>query len=108
MAGRNKENRWRATCGEFPSLEQPPRQLVPGDTKMLRDIAKNSGKGSEAQGRMARNCNVVLATLMRRQAQMASGLASDFVTEAPEGANEFVPAQVTRQSHAVMTSSRTK
>ena len=75
---------------------------------MPRDIAQDYGERADTEPAMAGNRNVMLATLVRRQPQMAPRLARDFVPEAPEGAGEGVPAEVAGKFHAVMTSSRTK
>ena len=56
---------------------------------------------------MAGDRDVMLATLMCRQPHMAPGLTGNFIPEPPHGADQFVPAQVAGQLHAVMTSSRT-
>jgi len=75
---------------------------------MLGNVAHDASEGADTQSLMARDGDVVLPSLMRRQAQVASGLAGDSVAAGLQGLGEGVAREVTGESHAVMTSSFTK
>lgn len=50
---------------------------------------------------------MVLAMLKRGETKMATGLASDRVTELSKGLSEIVSRQISGKPHTAMTSSRT-
>lgn len=56
---------------------------------------------------MLGNRYVVLAMLERREAEMATGLASDGITELAKCLGEIVSRQIAGEPHTAMTSSRT-
>ena len=75
---------------------------------MRRDVGQNAGERANPKFRVARNRDVMFAALMSGQTHVASGLTGDLISDAPEDSDEIIAAQSARQSHAVMTSSRTK
>ena len=75
---------------------------------MLGNVAHDASEGADTQSLMARDGDVVLPSLMRRQAQVASALAGTLIAESAERPSKLVSAQITGKLHAGMTSSRTK
>lgn len=53
------------------------------------------------------DCYVVLAMLKRGEAEMATSLASDGITELAKDLGKIVSRQIAGKSHTAMTSSRT-
>lgn len=76
--------------------------------RVLSYVAQNAGHGTNAQARVARNRDVVLAAFEVGQPKMATGLTGHPVAQVSEGLREIVTGDVPRQPQAVMTSSRTK
>jgi len=75
---------------------------------MLSDVAQHTGQRSDAETRVARNRDVVLAALEGRQSNMAAGLTSHPVAQISEDLCQVIAGDIAGQSHAVMISSRTK
>lgn len=75
---------------------------------MLSYVAQHAGHGTNAQARVARNRDVVLAAFEGGQPKMATGLTGHPVAQITKGAREIVAGDISRQPQAVMTSSRTK
>jgi hypothetical protein len=53
------------------------------------------------------DCDVVLAMLKRREAKMATGLASTGITELAKRLGEIISREIARKPHTAITSSRT-
>lgn len=76
--------------------------------EMLRHIRKDGGEGTDSEGRMARNGDVVLAAFEGGEAKVATSLPGDAVSADRELSGKIFPGYVAGKSHAAMTSSRTK
>jgi hypothetical protein len=90
------------------SLEQAFDQCLSGQTEVLSDIAQHAGQGTNAEARVARNRDVVLAAFKGGQPKMATGLTGHPVARISKRAREIIAGEIPRQPQAVMTSSRTK
>ena len=75
---------------------------------MLAHVAEETGQRPDPERRVSGNGDVVLATFEGGQSKVATGLASDPVSEIGEGVREVVTGDVPRKPQALMTSSRTK
>jgi hypothetical protein len=75
---------------------------------MRRDVGQNAGERANTKFRVAWNRYVMFATFVSGQAHMAARLTGDLISDAPEDSDEIIATQSARQSHTVMTSSRTK
>jgi len=90
------------------SLEQAFDQCLSGQTEVLSYVAQHAGHGTNAQARVTRNRDVVLAAFEGGQPKMATCMTSHPVAQVSEGLREIVTGDVPRQPQEVMTSSRTK
>jgi hypothetical protein len=75
---------------------------------MLRDVCQDARERAYAKIGVAGDRDMVLAVFGGCQAKVATGLPGHAVAKAGERVCEIVSGDVPRQSHAVMTSSRTK
>ena len=75
--------------------------------EVVGDQVEDGGEGADAEGVVRRDGDVMLAALLRRQAQMTAGLPGDLVAQPLEPPGEVAARAVARQPHAAMTSSRT-
>jgi hypothetical protein len=96
----------RRSGGLWP--EQAVYQRLSGQTNMVSHVAQDAGQGTNAETRVPRNRDVVLAAFERGQPKMATGLTGHPIAQLSEGPCEIVTGDVPRQPQAVMTSSRTK
>jgi hypothetical protein len=74
-------------------------QLLSTDTEVLGYIGEDSCQRADSQRRVIRDCDMVLASLLRRETQVAPALARDLVTQRPEGAGQAASIQVARELH---------
>ena len=74
-------------------------QLFAADFKMGGDIAKNARKGSDLDGIVIRNGDMVLAALGRDQPNVAASLAVRLVTNTPQCLYQFGPRQISWYLH---------
>lgn len=98
--------RVRLTC--VNTLEEPLKELLAAQLKVLSNVAENRGKGADAKGTVSGNGDVMLATFQGGKAEMAASLAGDSVPEHTQRSGEFLPREIPGKPHAVITSSRTK
>ena len=89
-------------------VEQALNQLVAADLEMHGDVRENRGERPYAERGVIGNGNVVLAPLVRGEANMAAGLARSGLTEGLQRASKVRPRQTAWQPHTAMSSSRTK
>jgi hypothetical protein len=76
--------------------------------EVLGHVSEESGERANPECCGRGYGDVVLATFECGQAQMATGLAGEPVSEIAEGRREIVTGDVPRKPQALMTSSRTK
>lgn len=88
--------------------EQFTQKIVTRHGLVRRHVAKDAGECADLQGIVQRHGDVVLAAAERGQAQVASRLMVDSITEFRERGRERPARQVSRQLHDAMTSSLTK
>ncbi len=88
--------------------EQPFGEFLAGQGEMLGHVAEETGERPNPDRRVARNGDMVLATIERGQSEVATGLAGDPVSEIGEGLREVVTGDVPRKPQTLMTSSRMK
>jgi hypothetical protein len=80
------------------SPKQPLHQLLPAQGEVLgRHVAKETGERPNPERSVARDGDVVLATLECGQSEMATGSAIDPITEITECLGEIVPRDVPRR-----------
>jgi hypothetical protein len=77
------------------------------DPEVLGYHLEDGGEGADAERLVGRDRDVMLAALLRRQAQVATGLPRDRVAEPLEPLGEVAAREVARQLYAAMTSSCT-
>lgn len=71
---------WRLDAA-LGSTEDISRDLVSGHAEMVRDIADDTGKRTDAKRFVARNGDIMLTVALCRQSQMAAGLSGHGVAE---------------------------
>jgi hypothetical protein len=82
------------TCGL--SLEQACDQCVSGQTEVLSYVAQHAGQRTNAEARVTRNRDVVLAAFERGQPKMATSLTGHPVAQLSEGLRKIVTGDVPR------------
>ena len=89
--------------------EERVQQCLTIEPDMVGDVGKDCGKSANSQRRMGGYGDVVLSTLIGREAYVAAALTGDPVAEPVKGAGEGQAIQVPRKpgAHASKTSSRT-
>lgn len=75
---------------------------------MVGHRGEGRGQGRDPERLVIGDGQVMFASRLRGQPQMAPGLAGHPIAEPGQGAGEVPPAEVAGQSHALDTSSRTK
>lgn len=75
---------------------------------MVTDASQDRCKSTDLKRRMHRNGDVMLAILLGRRPNMASGLMRHDIAHPTERRNQIAARDVSRQLHAAMTSSLTK
>lgn len=75
---------------------------------MLGDVTEDARQRADPESRMKRDGDVMLTAFESSQSNMAAGLTGHPLAQVSERLREIVAGDVPRQSHAVMTSSRTK
>jgi hypothetical protein len=80
-------------------FEKPSGQFVAADFQMNGHIAENAGKGSDLDGIMVWNGDMVSASFSRDQADMAARLADRFITDATQGFHQFGARQISWYPH---------
>jgi len=98
---------YRYTGTSLPA-EQATYDFVSRKVEVLGDVVEDPSQGPDAQRGVSGNRNVMLPALRGRQTQMAPGLSRGAIAERLEGFGEVVARDISRQSHAEITSSRTK
>jgi hypothetical protein len=106
--GKSGVRRVSPRVSEGRSLEEGAKEPVAVHREVLGDVAEDGVERSDLERIVSWDGDVMLATLLRGQTDVASALAVDLVTEAAERLGEIGAADVTRQLHAAMTSSRTQ
>ena len=91
----------------FFLAKQPLKQLLASELKMCGHIGENGWRGTDAKRRMLRYCEMMLVLLIGDESKMATGLASDRVTELAKSLREVIPRQMVGKPHTAITSSRT-
>jgi hypothetical protein len=84
------------------------QKIVAADLQVIRYVIQDSRQGSNLQRIVRRNGNVMLGWIIDGEPNMAAGLARYAITYTRLCFNKLGAGQVPRQSHAAMTSSRTK
>ena len=90
------------------SAEEAFDQRLSAQAEVLSDVTEDAGQRANPEGRVPRNSDMMFTAFESGQPNMAAGLAGHPVAEISEGFREIVAGDVSRQSQAVMTSSRTK
>lgn len=65
-------------------------ESLAADLKVLGNISEDPGEGTDAEGTVLRNGDVMLSTLDCGQAKMATCLARDLVPEDTQGLREIL------------------
>lgn len=77
----------------MPALEEASRYFSAGDTEMRRDVGKDRSQGADAELAVIRDGDMVLAALLGREAQVASGFTRHCVAVLTECPREFEPGE---------------
>jgi hypothetical protein len=77
------------------------------DAQMSSDIGNDSGKRANSQWVMIRDRDAVFSLVVRRKPNVAARLTNHLIAISRQRASRFSAGDITRQPHAVMTSSRT-
>jgi len=94
--------------GTLSPTEQTTCDLISRKVEVLGNVVEDTGQRPDAKCRVPGNRHVMLPALHGRQAQVAPGLSRGPIPERLEGFGEIVARDISRQSHAEITSSRTK
>ena len=88
--------------------EQLLNQFVSRQVEVISYVAEDFGKCANAELFMSWDRDVMLDSLeLGRYADVAAGLAGDFITETTQGPNELIAAHIAGKFQAGMTSSLT-
>lgn len=81
---------------------------VSANAEVFRHLSENTGNCPKPHRFVSWNCQVMLALFKRDHPHMAACLARDSIAQFAQDPRKLFASEVSRQSHAAITSSRTK